>query len=89
MCVCGVCGKTDYTATLKVFRVRVLSVAKRNGDPRRTVDLEKLNDVCVRQTHPTEPPFKQAMEVPHESRSPHVTPGTVTTRWQSERRIDT
>ena len=29
MCVCvwGVCGKTDYTATLKVFRVRVLSVA--------------------------------------------------------------
>ena len=29
-CVCGVCvvcGKTDYTATLKVFRVRVLSVA--------------------------------------------------------------
>ena len=27
--VCGVvwCGKTDYTATLKVFRVRVLSVA--------------------------------------------------------------
>ena len=34
MCVCGVrcvcvCGKTDYTATLKVFRVRVLSVAKK------------------------------------------------------------
>ena len=28
VCVCGVCGKTDYTATLKVFRVRVLSVAK-------------------------------------------------------------
>ena len=27
--VCGVCGKTDYTATLKVFIVRVLSVAKR------------------------------------------------------------
>ena len=24
---CGVCGKTDYTATLKVFRVIVLSVA--------------------------------------------------------------
>ena len=34
MCVCGVvwcgvcvCGKTDYTAKLKVFRVKVLSVA--------------------------------------------------------------
>ena len=27
--MCGVvCGKTDYTATPKVFRVRVLSVAK-------------------------------------------------------------
>ena len=25
--VCVVCRKTDYTATLKVFRVRVLSVA--------------------------------------------------------------
>ena len=29
------------------------------------MDLKKLNDVCVRQTHPTEPPFKQAMDVPH------------------------
>ena len=27
VCVWCVCGKTDYTATLKVFRVRVLSVA--------------------------------------------------------------
>ena len=28
--MCGVaCGKTDYTATLKVFRVRVLSVANK------------------------------------------------------------
>ena len=68
---------------------RLVIIRKRNGDPRRNVDLKKLNDVCVRQTHPTEPPFKQAMDVPHESRSPHVTPGTVTTRWQSERRIDT
>ena len=29
VCVWGVCGKTDYTATLKVFRVRVLSMAKK------------------------------------------------------------
>ena len=27
--MCGGCEKTDYTATLKVFRVRVLSVAKK------------------------------------------------------------
>ena len=25
--VCGVCGKADYTVKLKVFRVKVLSVA--------------------------------------------------------------
>ena len=40
-------------------------IRKRNGDPRRNVDLKKLNDVCVRQTHPTEPPFKEAMDVPY------------------------
>ena len=37
---------------------------KHNGDPRRTVDLKKLNDVSVRQTHPTQPPLKQSMNVP-------------------------
>ena len=44
---------------------RLVITRKHNGEPRRTVDLKKLNDVCVRQTHPTEPPFKQAMSVPH------------------------
>ena len=37
---------------------------KHNGDPRRTVDLRPLNDVSVRQSHPTAPPFQQAMGVP-------------------------
>ena len=44
---------------------RLVITRKRNGDPRRTVDLKTLNDVCVHQTHPTEPPLKQAMDVPH------------------------
>ena len=44
---------------------RLVITRKTNGDPRRTVDLKKLNDVCVRQTHPSNPPFKQAMDVPH------------------------
>ena len=37
---------------------------KHNGDPRRTVNLKKLNDASVRQTHQTQPPLKQAMDVP-------------------------
>ena len=42
MCVCG---KTDYTATLKVFRVRVLSVAKRStAVSKRRLFEEKLHE---------------------------------------------
>ena len=37
---------------------------KTNGDPRRTVDLQALNKVAVRQTHPAEAPFHQALAVP-------------------------
>ena len=37
---------------------------KHNGNPRRTVDIQKLNDVSVRQCHPTDSPLKQAMTVP-------------------------
>ena len=44
---------------------RLVITRKRNADPRGTVDLKTLNDICVRQTHPTEPPLKQAMDVPH------------------------
>ena len=44
---------------------RLVITRKHNGEPRRNVDLKKLNDVCLRQTHPTKPPFKQAMNVPH------------------------
>ena len=37
---------------------------KHNGDSRRTVDLKKLNDSSVRQTHQTQPPIQRAMTVP-------------------------
>ena len=43
---------------------RMVVCRKHNGDPRRTVDLKKLNDASVRQTHPTQPPLKQEMTVP-------------------------
>ena len=41
---------------------------KHNGAPRRTVDMQKLNDVSVRQCHPTDSPLKQAMNVPHNTK---------------------
>ena len=44
---------------------RLVVCRKHNGDPRRTVDLQKLNEASIRQCHPTEPPLQQAMTVPH------------------------
>ena len=51
--------------TPSIWCHRLVIIRKRNRLPRRNVDLKKLNNVCIRQTHPTEPPFKQAMDVPH------------------------
>ena len=39
-------------------------MAKISGKPRRVVDLQKLNQACLRQTHPTKAPFLQCMAVP-------------------------
>ena len=47
---------------------RMVICRKHNGDPRRTVDMQKLNDVSVRQCHPTSPPLEQAMLVPHNTK---------------------
>ena len=49
---------------------------KTNGDPRRTVDLQALNHVSVRQTHPSDSPFHQALSVPKH------TIKTVVDAWQ-------
>ena len=38
--------------------------AKADGTPRRTVDLQALNKVSVRETHHTVPPAKQARSIP-------------------------
>ena len=38
--------------------------AKKDGRPRRTVDLQRLNAQCLRETHHCEPPFKLALQVP-------------------------
>ena len=47
---------------------RMVVCRKHNGDPRRTVDMQKLNEVSVRQCHPTQPPLQQAMDVPHNTK---------------------
>ena len=39
-------------------------MAKISGKPRRVVDLQKLNQACLRQTHPTKAPFLHCMAVP-------------------------
>jgi hypothetical protein len=38
--------------------------AKADGSPRRTVDLQKLNQQCLRETHHCQSPFRLASQVP-------------------------
>lgn len=58
-----------------VWCSRMVTVAKTDGSPRRTVDLQELNNASVRQTHHTPSPFHQAMSVPHNTKK------TVTDAW--------
>lgn len=44
---------------------RMVVTAKKNGEPRRTVDLQSLNRHATRETHYTSSPFHQARIVPH------------------------
>ena len=44
---------------------RMVVCAKKNGSPRRTVDLQALNAHATRETHHTQSPFHQARSVPH------------------------
>ena len=43
---------------------RMYVVGKKTGEPRRVVDLRAVNSATSRQTHSTEPPFRQASSVP-------------------------
>lgn len=44
---------------------RMVVCAKKNGEPRRTVDLQPLNAHALRETHHTPSPFHQARSVPN------------------------
>ena len=39
-------------------------VPKKSGKPRRTVDIQKLNVCCLRETHHTPTPFDMVSDVP-------------------------
>ena len=43
---------------------RMVVCAKKNGKPRRTVDLQALNSHATRETHHTQSPFHQARSIP-------------------------
>ena len=43
---------------------RMVVVAKKDGRPRRTVDYQKLNNQCLRETHHCRSPFRTACRVP-------------------------
>ena len=47
-----------------VWCARMVVVAKKDGTPRRTVDLQNLNAATYRETHHTPSPFNQASVVP-------------------------
>lgn len=47
---------------------RMVVAPKKDGSPRRTVDLQKLNTATLRETHHTPSPFNQASLVPAKTR---------------------
>ena len=61
--------------TPTIWCSKMVVVAKKDGTPRRTVDLQHLNDATYRETHHTPSPFNQASVVP-----PH-TKKTVLDAW--------
>ena len=47
-----------------VWCARMVVVAKKSGQPRRTVDYQKLNAACLRETHHTPTPFDMVAAIP-------------------------
>ena len=45
----------------------MVTVAKSNGDPRRTIDYQNLNKGAMRQTHSSETPFHMASQIPQDT----------------------
>ena len=54
-CRMGVLEEVPANTPVK-WMSRMITPAKKNGEPRRTVDLSDLNKECKRQTHHTKSP---------------------------------
>ena len=63
----GVLRKVPPDEPVGRYLHRMVVAVKKNGKPRRTVDLKALNRACPRQTHSVEPPFLQASAVPEKT----------------------
>ena len=50
--------------TVSEWCSRMVVVAKKDGSPRRTVDLQKLNEATYREVHHTQTPFNLVSNVP-------------------------
>ena len=59
-----------------VWQHRMVVVRKPNGTPRRTVDLQSLNEAAMRNSHPMTSPYIKAMSVPANTYK------TVTDAWE-------
>ena len=60
---------------------RMVTVVKKNGKPRRTVDFKAVNASAPRQTHVVDPPFIQAASVPQTHGRQHSMHGMDTTPY--------
>jgi len=68
---------------------RMVVCAKKNGKPRRTVDLQALDKHAARDTHHAASPFLQARSVPALKRKQSSMLGMATIVFQFVRRIAT
>ena len=81
-CRMGVLEEVPANTPVK-WMSRMITPAKKNGEPRRTVDLSDLNKECKRQTHHTKSPYHLASEVPKNIRKLALMHGMGSTAWSS------
>ena len=67
----------------------MVTARKKNGKPRRTVDMQVLNKHAVRETHHTQCPFHQATLVPSKTKKTITDACNGITVCQSEKKIAT
>ena len=63
----GIIEKVPQGSTT-TWCARMVVTPKKNGNPRRTVDLQKLNNATFRETHHTPSPFDLVSTVPTNTR---------------------